>query len=225
MKRQTVSGFTLIEIIVVLAILGILAGILVPSLIGYVQKAKRRADMASAKVIHEDILMVLLSDATYVCSSRTPQGDIPFDATPMQSFYRYNTTVINAPIDGADKSGGTYPFVVVAKMDGARAKDFGGGGALSYWTAGNQEAQGFAAALNQYQGIQTSVRNDRTFGIKLHSVSYEGNETTRWLIGYQKNNPDCIEVWVCQSKSGWGCGGSAFDVIYRLYPDPATPYK
>ncbi len=139
MKRCTVHGFTLVELIVVIAIIGILAGILVPSLIGYVNKAKRRADAASAKTIYEDALMVLLDDSSYTSSSRTPDGDLPFESSPAESFYKYNTTHIDAPIDGANKSKGTYKFTVVCKMDGNKAKDFGGGGALRCWSAGNQK--------------------------------------------------------------------------------------
>lgn len=42
------SGFTLIELIVVIAILGILAAVLVPSILGYVSEAKKNADAANA---------------------------------------------------------------------------------------------------------------------------------------------------------------------------------
>ena len=43
------KGFTLVELIVVIAIIGILAGILVPSIMGYVRKSKVKAANMNAK--------------------------------------------------------------------------------------------------------------------------------------------------------------------------------
>ena len=48
MERNN-NGFTLVELIVVLAILAVLAGLLVPSLTGYINKAKKAKSLANAR--------------------------------------------------------------------------------------------------------------------------------------------------------------------------------
>ena len=50
-KQQNKKGFTLIELIVVIVIIGILAAIIIPRLTGFSTTAKFNADVASAKTI------------------------------------------------------------------------------------------------------------------------------------------------------------------------------
>ena len=49
LKSKNKNGFTLVELIVVLVILAILAAILIPALIGFIDRAREKQDVLDAR--------------------------------------------------------------------------------------------------------------------------------------------------------------------------------
>jgi type IV pilus assembly protein PilA len=59
LRKNGKKGFTLVELIVVIVILGILLAIAVPSLVGYIQKARDEGAKATASVVYQGLQTVL----------------------------------------------------------------------------------------------------------------------------------------------------------------------
>lgn len=74
--KENKKGFTLIEMIVVIAIIGVLAAILVPSLSGYVRTAKESKKEANARTVYTAAQAAVTSLET-----KNPVGANTYDST------------------------------------------------------------------------------------------------------------------------------------------------
>ena len=83
LKKNDKKGFTLVELIVVLVILAILAALLIPTLTGYIDKAKeksiiaktRQAVMAAQTLVDEEYGVLTLNGTDSITIEYTDTGD------------------------------------------------------------------------------------------------------------------------------------------------------
>lgn len=95
---KKIKGFTLVELIVVIAVIGVLAGILVPTMMGYVKKAKVTNANSAAKSLYNASMSALresdvshpVPDGTYASTDAESNYPSTYDGDMLRTaVYRY----------------------------------------------------------------------------------------------------------------------------------------
>ena len=74
MKNSNKKGFTLVELVVVIAIIGVLAAILVPSMMGYVKKSRLKTANGNAKTAYNAVAEYLADQETQGLLASASEG-------------------------------------------------------------------------------------------------------------------------------------------------------
>lgn len=117
------KGFTLIELIVVIAIIGVLAAMLVPTMLGYVKKSKISAANTVASSIYKAINTAMIEFSEE--DKPLPTGEISFDCSS-GSYATTDWTGIDSGIQSIFKSKLTNYFADIKKVKKINAKIDGG---------------------------------------------------------------------------------------------------
>ncbi|WP_294475145.1 prepilin-type N-terminal cleavage/methylation domain-containing protein [uncultured Ruminococcus sp.] len=174
MKNSNKKGFTLVELVVVIAIIGVLAAILVPSMMGYVKKSRLKTANGNAKTAYNTAAGALADLET--------SG---VQVSSLDTSVECNSGTTSVPdIDSVDSSTAvTYVKAVVQNALGANGKD----GGVAY-LKGDTTADGIWGAqwirksgdsiVGQYPEAPTTVEKaeDMTFGtLSLTPPASNGN--------------------------------------------------
>lgn len=118
MRKSNKKGFTLVELVVVIAIIGVLAAILIPTMMNYVKKSRMRTANSNAKLVFESI--------NNMASDKVADGDAVSKITADKvnvSSYKSSTDVLEKAVWDALKDNGENGAGVVALSYDPNKKD------------------------------------------------------------------------------------------------------
>ena len=139
-KRNNKKGFTLVEVMAVLIIVGLLAGVAVKSFMGQTEKAKLIATNANLKVLHEAVQLFQMDTSRYPTEEEGLLSLVeePADAEGWNIEGGYLTTT-DLPQDGWKRDfdyrldpGNNQPFVIISYV--ADGEEGGEGYNVDLWS-------------------------------------------------------------------------------------------
>ena len=208
--NRRLSGFTLLEVIVVIAILGVLMGILVPTISGWIEHARNVSDAANAKVICSAIQVECAEDPERL------------------ELYTHNQWGAGRNADGSYYEADDHGYIYVSH-DEVRVSSYALGKILEANGYIKDAGDGKAGEIHQYiykgENIEAMrCRSNRTwyryqinvairgadnvyFTYSANSKSGEKNNTSKMSLGTNKHDYTASRTFATMA------GGTADDII------------
>ena len=199
------KGISLIELIVVIAIMGILTGVISPMFLKYVRKSEKAKDIYTADQIARAV------NVAFIENSEAYDTFQNWDEAKLR---------VSATVGGVTK----YYYIYYIASNGVQETNknsncFNGKGKGLYkrYTDGRD---GFYGTINRELGLSTTEMNTSIipkYRVNGKSIKNPDKYADRWRIC--KNDKGTLEIWVSQPDP-WG--GYP---IYRLWPEPDDAYR
>ena len=215
--KKNVKGFTVIEMICSIAILGILASMAVPSYINHLYLVQKKADIAAARSIYTVATAAMTNDTMYSEYGSTKDSQMCFHVSV-------------ATDDGTE----TYYVTPVARSNGIPYKLPNGTKNKSVTAPSHNKADYWPKISNAFPTLNQEISD--AFGGKgplMHFDTMNPDFKINCWYVVRKIDPSIVnptrktakfvgtEIWVGEScLTGTGDNGLKF----RIYPDPDIEY-
>ncbi|MCR5600333.1 MAG: type II secretion system GspH family protein [Ruminococcus sp.] len=192
-RKSNFKGFTLIELVIVIAIMAILAALLVPSIYGYLELARNRADVTAAKVLCNAI-----------------QSECAMDSDKIESF-THNPWGKGKNTDGSEYEADDHGYIYVDKKQ-VRVS--------SYSIAKLLEHDGYITDAGDFQG---EIKQYVYTGQNCRRLLCKSNRTWyRYQINIAYRDGEIYFTYNANSRSGETRNVSGMSIDTNLHDDFAS---